>query len=374
MKRAAAAALVAIALATGMPAGADHLEHLICPSEPSREFLAAFEAPVDLQAETCAGTPNPWSDLRVGGWGGGDCPAGHVRRTPVVFVHGNGVDGWYFNLPSEAFDGSSVNVRKRFLDAGYCENELWAITYSGEATPFKGVAASFNTYNDINAEETYEFLLAVRDFTGSPRIDVVGHSLGVTVVRKAMFLHRNDPASTNPYGFVRRALMIAGANHGTTTCRGEEMVAALHVCEEVSPGSAWLTELNSLGEVRGPTEWVTLCECTGMADVFYLGMDALSPLLAGANDIRIPSMGHLELGNSEEAVATYLPLLLEGSAKAAASGTAKPSAPKGSTGGKQRVPATMPRRALPATGVGSHGAAAFLAIAGFAALLRRRTA
>lgn len=377
MRRTAALLLVAVAIAT-TPAGADHLEHQICPSEPSREFPQGFNAPIDRQAEICSETPNPWTDLRVGGWGGGDCPADHVPRIPVVFVHGNGVDGWYFNASSDAPDGSHVNVRQRFLDAGYCERELWAISYSGEATPARGQAASYNTYADINAEETYEFLRAVRDFTGAPQVDVIAHSLGVTVVRKAMYLHRNDPPAANPFNLVRRFAAIAGANHGTTTCRGEEQAAALHVCEEAHPGSAWLAELNAIGESPGPTQWMTVCDCTGLADEFYLLMDAESPLLAGAKELRLPFVSHLPLASSEAAIAAYMPFLIEGSAAAAAAGKAAPNTPKpDSDGGKTRVLATRPGRALPATGAGGFvgigaGLISMAAAAGVA--LRRRSA
>ncbi|MGH2794966.1 MAG: hypothetical protein ACRDKG_11755, partial [Actinomycetota bacterium] len=309
MRRAIGALLAAIALAT-LPARADHLEHELCPAEPSREFPDTFVAPVDRQAVVCSGTANPWTDLHVGGWGGGDCPADHVSRIPVVFVHGNGVDGFYFNSSYDAPDGSHVNVRQRFLDTGYCARELWAITYSGEATPARGQAASFNTYADINADETLEFLRAVRDFTGAPQVDVIAHSLGVTVLRKAMFLHRDDP--DNPFALVRRVIAIAGANHGTTTCRGGEDAAALHVCEEAHPGSAWLEELNAAGESPGPTRWMTVCDCTGLADEFYLLMDAESPLLDGATELRLPFVSHLPLASSADAIAAYMPFVVEG--------------------------------------------------------------
>ena len=349
MRRAITVLLAAIALGT-MPAAADHLEHEVCPAEPSREFATGFKPPVDRQAVICSGTANPWSDLHIGGWGGGDCPAGHAPRIPVVFVHGNGVDGFYFNASSDAADGSHVNVRQRFLAAGYCARELWAVSYSGEATPARGQAASYNTYADINAEEIYEFLLAVRTFTGAPQVDVVAHSLGVTVVRKAMFLHRTAPAATNPYHLVRRVIAIAGANHGTTTCRGGDRAAPLHVCDEVHPGSPWLDELNAIGESPGPTRWMTVCDCTGVADGFYLLMDAESPLLDGASELRLPFVSHLPLASSEQAIAAYMPFAIEGSEAAAAVPRAA-AAPHAPTRPPRAAPVVRPEHTLPATGL-----------------------
>jgi pimeloyl-ACP methyl ester carboxylesterase len=354
MKRAAAALLLLVPL-TFAPARSNIYDPWVCPREPTRSFPAGFELPVDRQTQVCTGAAVRWEDPHVGGWGGGDCPAGHVARTPVVFVHGQSTDGWYFNS-SDASDGSDVNVRDKFLGAGYCPRELWAITYSGDATPPGSVGSSYNTFADIQAEEVYEFMLAVRDFVGTAQIDVIGHSLGVTVVRKAMYLHRDEPAERNPYTFVRRGLMIAGANHGTTTCRGEEMVAAVEVCREAHPGSPWLAELNAIGESPGPTRWITVCECTGTSDAFYLGPDALSPLLQGADAIVLPGTNHFELAAGEPAIAAYLPRLVEGSAAAAA---VRPRVQRPATNGNARprpgAPGSSSRGSLPATGVARAG-------------------
>jgi pimeloyl-ACP methyl ester carboxylesterase len=359
MKRLAAVLLLLVPLAFS-PAHSNIYDPWVCPKEPTRSFPAGFKLPIDRQTTVCTGAPLQWADPHVGGWGGGSCPADHVARTPVVFIHGQSTDGWYFNT-SDASDGNDVNVRDKFLAAGYCALELWAITFSGDATPPGSVGSSYNTYADVQAEEVYEFMLAVRDFVGTPQVDVIGHSLGVTVVRKAMFVHREEAQERNPYRFVRRALMIAGANHGTTTCRGEEQVAAVQVCEETHPGSEWLAELNAIGEAPGPTKWITVCDCTGMADAFYLGPDGLSPLMKGAEEIRLPGTNHFELAVGEPAIAAYLPRLIEGSAAAAAG---RPSAGPAKTAVVTARPAREARvargGALPATGLARTGPAGVL--------------
>jgi pimeloyl-ACP methyl ester carboxylesterase len=345
VRRFAATLLLALPLFASPAVHADPWNSSACPPEPPREFPAGFNLPIDQQAVDCAGASNAWADPHVGGWGGGDCPAGHIPRTPVVFLHGNGGDAWHWNLDTDSPDGSTVNVRQRFLDAGYCAKELWAVSYSGAVTPEGEIGGGYGTYDDVNAPEVYRFMLAVRDFVGTPQIDVVGHSLGVTVARKAMFLHRHDALS--PYVLVRRAVMIAGANQGTTTCRGEQQ---LDVCKEVQPGSAWLAELNAPGESPGPTRWLTVCDCTGVADDFYLGPDAESPLLKGAAALRFPYMNHFQLGLSETAIAGYLPFLIEGSTAAAA--LPRATSTSGSSAPAPARPAVQPARPLPATGIG----------------------
>ena len=312
MKRAAAAMVVAIAVSAMVPAMAEHIEGDVCPVEPSREFPAGFAIPIDYQADLCKDASPHWQDLGVGGWGGGECPPGHTPRVPVVLVHGNTSDAWFWRAEAESGDGSLVNVRQKFLDAGYCANELWGISYAGEASPRGSYGSGYTTYVEINAEETYQFLRAVMDFTGSGQVDVVGHSLGATLLRKAMFLHRNDPPASNPYSFVRRAVMIAGGNHGTTGCRLGTIHHLNHVCEEHDPASPWLDELNSIGESPGPTEWMSICDCSGLVDSGYLLIDAESPLLAGSTQVRLRFTGHVMLARGQIGVDAYLPFLLEG--------------------------------------------------------------
>lgn len=314
MRRILAAVALAV-LATAAPATAEHVERDVCPVEPTREFPAGFRLPVDRQAEICRNDSAKWQDEHVGGWGGGDCPAGHAARTPVVFVHGTTTDAWFWRSPSETSDGSLTNVRERLIREGYCAREIWAISYTGDANTRGAYGAGYYSYNDINAEEVWEFILAVQDFVGSAHVDVVSHSLGVTIVRKAMFLHRNDPSGRRSYDVVRRAVVIAGGNHGTTVCRGGTVLHPSHVCDEVDPDSPWLQELNAPGESPGPTKWMSVCECQAF-DQFFLGPDAESPLLAGSEQVRLPGTSHVSLARGKAGLDKYLPFVIEGSAAA----------------------------------------------------------
>ncbi|MCA1832105.1 MAG: alpha/beta fold hydrolase, partial [Actinobacteria bacterium] len=305
-------ALVAAGLVLGVvPARADHVERDVCPTEPTREFPSGFRLPIDHQAEICRNESVQWKDKHVGGWGGGDCPADHKKRTPVVLVHGTTADAWFWRAASETADGTITNVRERLIRDGYCPAEIWAISYTGDGNPRGSYGAGYYTYNDVNADEVWQFIMSVRDFTGAPVVDVVGHSLGVTVVRKGMFLHRHDAPDVNPYDVVRRAVMIAGGNHGTTVCRGGTVLHPSHVCDEVDPDSPWLTDLNSIGESPGPTKWMSICDCLA-ADQFYEGPDIESPLLAGSVQLRLPGTPHITLARGKVSLDRYVPFLVEG--------------------------------------------------------------
>lgn len=277
------------------PAGADHWEKYIGPEEPRRDFPRAFVPllPKDRQARSMA---NPWDDPRVGGWGSDRCPTDHEARTPVVFVHGNGGHAGHWTI--EGSEPTWVNVRDRFLASGYCRRELWAISYDG--------AGSYSTYDDVNASEVYRFIQKVRAYLGVAKVDVVAHSLGVTVVRKAGFLHGDL------YRHIRRFVAIAGANHGTTTCRGSQGTGALHVCDEIGPGSPWLQELNGIGETPAGPAYLTLYDGSGLADEFFLGPDARSPRLKGACNHEMLGVDHLSLAWGRSAVGIYLSFVRDG--------------------------------------------------------------
>lgn len=280
---------------TARPAAADHWEKYIGPDEPARAFPADFMPllPKDSQAHALA---NPWEDPRMGGWGSRSCPSDHEPRTPVVFVHGNGGFAGHWTL--EGAGPVFVNVRQQFLDAGYCPRELWAMSYDG--------AGSYSTYNDVNAPEVYRFIEAVRRYLGVKEIDIVSHSLGVSVMRKAAFDHREM------YRYIRRFVAIAGPTEGTTTCRGTAETGTLHVCDEIPPGGRWLARMNSIGHTPPGPEYLTIYDGTGVADDFYLGPDALSPQMKGACNHAMPGLDHFSLGWSQQAVDVYLAFVRDG--------------------------------------------------------------
>jgi hypothetical protein len=155
---------------------------------------------------------------RIGGWGG--IRRGYpLRHVPVIFVHGNNVDAadWY-------------PVRDDFRAAGWTDQELWGISYGGlggtngtalhTANPqrdaeHKQMGDNHTTYiteDDVNVPDLYRFIHLVQAYTGSRRFVLVTHSLGVTLARETLRVHRELRADLAAF------VGIAGANHGTTFC------------------------------------------------------------------------------------------------------------------------------------------------------------
>jgi len=269
-------------------------------SEPSKPAIARFAA--DFPALT----DHEWG-FALGGFGGthaGD-PPGHV---PVIFVHGNNVDhaDWY-------------PVRKDFRDAGWSDQALWALSYNGlganngtalhrenperdaEHAAAGGDGVARVTSNDVNVPDLYDFIMAVRAYTGSPKFSLVGHSLGVTLARKTLKVHPELRADLVAF------VGIAGANDGTAFCPpGSETVVAS--CDEIAANTPWLAELNgpnSSDETYPPAKWMTVYDGSGVGDPAFPGIYASSPELKGADNRTYPLEYHNDLRINEDIVADY---------------------------------------------------------------------
>ena len=243
--------------------------------------------------------------FRLGGFGGVRRGA-PLRHVPVVFVHGNNVDAadWY-------------PVRDEFRKAGWSDQELWALSYNGlggnngtalhtanpqrdaEHTEMGWDGVTRVTEDDVNVADLYAFVTAVQRYTGSSKVMLVGHSLGVTLARETMRLHAD--LRRNVVAFVG----IAGANHGTTFCPpGSE--GNVVSCDEIAAGTPWLARLNAFGETYGPTKWMTVYDGTGAGDPAYVGPTyAQSPALKGADNRQFPYTYHNDLRLDPAIVAIY---------------------------------------------------------------------
>jgi len=243
--------------------------------------------------------------FRLGGFGG-------IRRgfrlthVPVIFVHGNNVDAadWY-------------PVREDFRRAGWSDQELWALSYNGLGgnngsalfTPnpqrdaehmrlgYDGVTRV--TENEVNVPDLYAFVRAVQGYTGSRRVMLVGHSLGVTLARETLRVHPE----------LRRDLVafvgIAGANAGTSFCPPGSQGQVVS-CDEIAAGTSWLARLNAAGSTYRPARWMTVYDGSGYGDPAYAGPTyAQSPRLAGADNRQFPGTYHNDLRLDPAIVGVY---------------------------------------------------------------------
>ena len=269
-----------------------------------------------------------------------------LHHTPVIFVHGNQADAENWFLVADQFK----------QQAGYSDQELYAISYNGlengsaglptcctpapeslsywqNTNPFPYYEFCCNgghgASDDPNVPDLYAFVQAVQQYTGSSDVDVVAHSLGVTIVRKLLFVHPELRQQ------VLAAVMIAGANHGTTVCRG--LQNTYYGCDEIAPGTAWLQQLNAGGEAIGPTHWMSVYNGADNTDPFFQQApgafdDRGSPHLEGATNVTCPGTYHNDLRVRPDIVQLYLQFLLQhgqaaGSISASLPPVAQPATP-----------------------------------------------
>lgn len=166
---------------------------------------------------------NQTSNSDLTGFGGsisktGDCL---VTKQPVIFLHGNGDDANGSALGS--LIGGWKASRDYFISKGYKPTELYAVNF-GLAGVVASGSGSNNYHSPSNISKIYRFILAVKNYTGASKVDIISHSLGVTSARRAIkggsycdsLSCVNLGSSLNSY--VDAFVGIAGGNRGLNSC------------------------------------------------------------------------------------------------------------------------------------------------------------
>jgi triacylglycerol lipase len=157
------------------------------------------------------------ADLEGGSYGGRQ-PGDALKpgRDPVIFIHGNSdravggeLGGWQRSIEA-------------FREAGWGTGELYATTWG----PASISSAAMQYHSRESVEHVRAFIEAVLEYTGAERVDIVTHSMGVTLARRAILggvasdaLAGGDYAVGEPLTErVDTFVGIAGANRGLVAC------------------------------------------------------------------------------------------------------------------------------------------------------------
>jgi pimeloyl-ACP methyl ester carboxylesterase len=206
--------------------------------------------------------------------------AGPIQHTPVIFLHGN--NDTPFSTVCNPFFGHVHDFAQYFADHGYSPSELWGLGYQGDqcdliATPTNRSGVAHSTV--ANVPDLRAFVHAVLDFTGAGQVDIVAHSLGVTLARAWL---REDRA----YRLVRRFVAVDGPNHGIVDCSPSPanywQLPALGgftpgsaICQEYgSPDTPFLSWLNRGSETQGATR-VLVIRNADTSFVYFSAQDGL---------------------------------------------------------------------------------------------------
>ncbi len=184
-------------------------------------------------------------------------------RVPVIFLHGN--NDTPFPTSCNPF-GYTYNLAQYFLNNGYEPRQLWGLGYQGDqcdliANPSYKSGVAHSTAAAVPLLRA--FVRDVMAYTGARQVDIVAHSLGVTVAREWMF-------QDNAYRTVRSLVAIEGPNHGIIDCSPDPanyfqlpanggFIPTSAICDEYGQeGTQLLTTLNAAGESPGPTRYLVL--------------------------------------------------------------------------------------------------------------------
>jgi len=181
-------------------------------------------------------------------------PPPQTAKTPILFVHG-------FNSNGSIW----TTMIGRFRNDGWQSSQLASFTYNWQAS------------NATTAAVIKGKVDSIRTATGAPRVAIVGHSMGTLSARYYIKNLGGDAA-------VSAFVSLAGANHGTSIAI---FCATAVSCQEMMPGSAFLTTLNADDETPGATNyrtWWSPCD------------EVISPrtsmLLAGATNTQTACLTH----------------------------------------------------------------------------------
>ncbi len=155
-------------------------------------------------------------DLDGGSFGGKVSSSDCASKQPVIFVHGNG------DRCLDGLIGGWEDSVEYFESRGYRSSELYCTTYgSGSA-----LTAAFNYHSKEYLTRIRSLVEAVKDYTGADKVDIIGHSMGVTLARKAIKGGwASDMLAGGSYylgpslkNSVDTFVGIAGGNRGLASC------------------------------------------------------------------------------------------------------------------------------------------------------------
>lgn len=203
------------------------------------------------------------SDLKCGAYGGKASAKDTIKNVPVIFIHGNS-DVAFGRGTADGYVSWQTGFRSlaTFLSGkGYQKSEMYTTTW-GPANPN---AAQNNSHTKEIVLRIRAFVEAVIKYTGAPKVNIIGHSMGVTIGRKVVKGGIATDHSSGNYEVgpslkdkVKTFVGLAGANLGLTACWTASTIPTCNAKDGFFPGttsasgpSVYLKDLNTNGGAEG---------------------------------------------------------------------------------------------------------------------------
>ncbi|MBI5442223.1 MAG: lipase [Deltaproteobacteria bacterium] len=224
-------------------------------------------------------------DVPGGSYGGKTGDGDTVVNQPVIFIHGNGDSA--LGTGTVGMTGWSASLAY-FQSKGYKSSELYATTWG----PADTLQTALQYHSRSHLERLRAFIQAVKAYTGAAKVDIVAHSMGVTLARKAIKGGAAyDSLGGGAYDLgasltssVDSFVGIAGGNRGlvacyltgptTPTCGNTNGLYPGYLVGFYGPFgvSEFLVALNSTSRFEGSYRfsiWSTVDEVIGYGDLVY---------------------------------------------------------------------------------------------------------
>jgi pimeloyl-ACP methyl ester carboxylesterase len=195
------------------------------------------------------------SDLDGASFGGRNYDHEPIKHTPIIFVHGNS-DKAYGDLGWQI--GWKYPIQYLMMN-GYTSAELYTTTWG----PADILFADDQYHSREYLTRIRTFIEAVLNYTKAEKVNVVGHSMGVTLARKAIQGGVGEDILDGGFYDLGRSLKdrvdtfvgIAGANWGLVDCYTDFLIPTCATVNGFFPGiapgpiqlSAILTDINYVG-------------------------------------------------------------------------------------------------------------------------------
>jgi len=172
-----------------------------------------------------------------GGFGGGEGCKASISHTPVILVHGNGDSaiGWDSPAPARAGKPQRPSVYGELKAHGYNDCEVFGVTYLEPAAQEYSQTAN-NFHRPEKYEVIWKFIQAVKAYTGSAKVDIVGHSLGSSMTLATLDYYTDDKKE-QAWLSVHRFINIAGGLHGLNTCLWPAAYLSAPTCQAEHGGN-----------------------------------------------------------------------------------------------------------------------------------------
>src|SRR5262245_34767282 len=207
---------------------------------------------------------------------------GPAVRTPVILLHGS--NDTPFPTLCNALLGKAHALGQYLLERGYAPGEVWGLGYQGDQCDLVGNPTNRSGESHTtraNIPDLRRFVLAVLEYTGARRVDIVGHSLGGTLARAWLLEDR-------AWHLVRRLVTIDAPHHGIINCSPSPLnyyqlpdfggfTPDSPVCQEYgSAQTPFLLWLNHGRETRGSTRYLAVRNAD-TSFVYFAAQDGVFP-------------------------------------------------------------------------------------------------